>query len=122
MNQKRPILLIETDDQIRELLQRWLGESGYGVEILESAAAPPAKAPLLVIVNLPSPRSAQTLIRPLKAAYSAPILALSARFRRGLAASGDTAQRLGVRKLLPKPFTRAELLTAVREADRKSVV
>ena len=52
----------------------------------------------------------------LRAAYPAPILALSARFRRGLGGSGDAAQRLHVGKVLPKPFTREELLAAVREA------
>jgi hypothetical protein len=46
---------------------------------------------------------------------SAPILAVSARFRRGLGVSKDAARRLRVRKLLPKPFTRTELLAAVRE-------
>jgi DNA-binding response OmpR family regulator len=56
------------------------------------------------------------LIHSLKAAYSAPIMALSARFRRGLGSSQETARQLGVRKILPKPFTRAELLAAIREA------
>jgi hypothetical protein len=40
---------------------------------------------------------------------------LLARFRRGLAGSAEAARRLGVERVLPKPFTRNELLAAVRE-------
>jgi DNA-binding response OmpR family regulator len=71
------------------------------------------EAPRLVIVNVPAPRGAEPLIQTLKAVYAAPVLLLSARFRYGLAGSADTARRLGVRKVLPKPFTRKELLAAV---------
>jgi DNA-binding response OmpR family regulator len=46
--------------------------------------------------------------------YAAPVLVVSARFRRG--ASTGVAQALGVSQVLPKPFTREELLSAVREA------
>ena len=41
---------------------------------------------------------------------------MAARFRRGLAGSAEAARRLGVQAVLPKPFTRTELLTAVRAA------
>jgi CheY-like chemotaxis protein len=41
---------------------------------------------------------------------------LSGRFRRGLARSAEAARRLGVEMVLPKPFTREELLSAVDEA------
>ena len=61
----------------------------------------------------PSPRGAQALIQSLQAVYAAPILVLSGRFRRGLAGSAEAARRLGVKKVLPKPFTRKELLSAV---------
>jgi CheY-like chemotaxis protein len=66
--------------------------------------------------NVSNPRGAQALIRSLQAAHAAPILVLSARFLRGLGASTEAARRLGVRKVLPKPFTRKELLSAVEEA------
>ena len=62
---------------------------------------------------MPSPRGAQALIESLTAVYAAPILVLSGRFRRGLAGSAEAARRLGVKKVLPKPFTRKELLSAV---------
>ena len=72
--------------------------------------------PELVIADIASPLDADSAIRSLQALYLAPILVMSARFRRGLGASETAARRLGVRKVLPKPFTRAELLSAVRES------
>lgn len=104
-------MVLEEDPLIRPLLERWLGEAGYRV------AAPGAgkERPVLVIADVPNPQSAEALIRSLQE-YAAPILVLSARFRRGLAGSPAAARRLGVTKVLPKPFTRRELLSAVREA------
>jgi len=108
----RTILIREEDPQIRELLERWLGEAGYTV----TGGASPAPAPCLVIVDIPSPRGGQQRIDALRSVYAAPILVLSGRFRRGLAGSVETARRLGVKKVLPKPFTRKELLSAVDQA------
>src|SRR5262245_37940535 len=110
VNRKGFIAIEEDDDLIRELLERWLGEAGYSVH---PAAG---ELPFLVIANVASPRGAQSRIAALRAIYAAPILVLSARFRRGLAASAEAARRLGVKKVLPKPFTRKELLAAVEEA------
>jgi DNA-binding response OmpR family regulator len=110
MNRKAFIAIHEEDDLIRELLERWLGEAGYAVRA--TGDEPPA----LVIVDVPSPRGAQARIQALQAVYAAPVLILSGRFRRGLAGSSEAARRLGVKKVLPKPFTRRELLSAVRES------
>ena len=112
MNPKGYIVVLEDDPLIRPLLERWLSEVGY-------ALAPPGQAaeakPILVIADVPDPQSAEALIGSLRE-YAAPILVVSARFRRGLAGSGEAAHRLGVTKVLPKPFTREELLSAVRES------
>ena len=119
MNRKGFIVIHEEDDLIRGLLERWLGEAGYSFALAEHRtrrAKPRAEAPRLVIANVASPRGAQPLIASLRAVYAAPILILSARFRRGLEGSAEAAQRLGVRKVLPKPFTREEFLSAVRES------
>lgn len=107
MNRKGFVLIQEEDVLIRELLERWLGEAGYTV----SAAGD--GVPCLMIADMPSPRRAQALIQSLQAVYAAPILVLPGRFRRGLSGSAEAARRLGVNKVLPKPFTRKELLSAV---------
>jgi DNA-binding response OmpR family regulator len=109
------IVIVEPDDLIRELLGRWLGEAGYGVMLSAKDHDKSMVIPQLVIADISEPGSAGATIEALRAAYSAPILALSARFRRGLGGSSETAQRLHVGKVLPKPFTREELLAAVRE-------
>ena len=70
----------------------------------------------LIIANVPSPRGAALLIRSLQAAHAAPLLLLSARFQRGGGSSLQVAEQLGVAAVLPKPFTRDELLTAVARA------
>ena len=113
------ILIVETDDLIRQLLLRWLGEAGYVVEICaqnEASAHAAASAPDLVIVDVPDPRGAQPLLQSLRSGQGMPVLVVSARLRRGLARSAEAARRLGVRKVLPKPFSREQLLAAVAEA------
>ena len=110
MRRKGCIAIHEEDDLIRELLERWLGEAGYGLCLAGE------ETPRLVIIDVPSPLGAQACIEALQARYAAPVLVLSARFRRGLGSSDEAARRLGVRKVLPKPFTRRELLSAVHEA------
>src|SRR5438876_8887957 len=118
VNPKAYVIGLEDDALIRALLERWLGEAGYEVLPRGSPDANDGaqKTLSLVIADVPSPQGAQPLIRSLQAVYAAPILVLSARFRRGLAGSAEAARRLGVKKVLPKPFTRKELLSAVRES------
>lgn len=111
LDPKGYVIVLEEDLLLRPLLERWLGEEGYRV----AARVPGAVKPALVIADVPDPRAAEALIRSLQE-YAAPILLLSARFRRGLAGSTETARRLGVEKVLPKPFTREEFLSAVRES------
>jgi DNA-binding response OmpR family regulator len=106
VNRKGFVLIHEQDVLIRELLERWLGEAGYTFSAAEG------ERPRLVIADVPNPRRAQALIRSLEV-YAAPILVVSGRFRRGLAESAEAARRLGVKKVLPKPFTLKELLSAV---------
>jgi DNA-binding response OmpR family regulator len=116
VQRKDYILVVETDDLIRDLLERWLGEAGYAVVAREAGDPAPAGRARLVIADVPSPRREGARIALLQAAYQAPRLVLSARFRRSHGASATAARQLGVQKVLPKPFTRAELLAAVSEA------
>ena len=117
MDRKDYILVVEADDLMRQLLERWLEEAGYVVVAAGAMPAPAGSdAPCLMIINVASPRGAQSLIESVQAVYAAPIVIVSGRFRRGLARSAEAAHRLGVEKVLPKPFTRQELLSAVQEA------
>jgi CheY-like chemotaxis protein len=109
------IVIVEPDDLIRELLERWLAGAGYQAVPAAKKDVLPMVKPRLVITDISEPSRAGNTIEALQAAYAAPILALSARFRRGLGGSSEPAQRLHVAKVLPKPFTRQQLLRAVRE-------
>jgi DNA-binding response OmpR family regulator len=120
VQKKGQILVVEPDDLILGLLQCWLGEAGYTV-IVEGAkrlTRPDGVAgePCLVIIDVPTPRAPGQLIRSVREVYASPILLLSARLRRGTGASSYVARQLGVRKVLPKPFTRDELLAAVSDS------
>lgn len=118
--QQKRIVVVEPDDQILGLLERWLGEAGYAVVVETSPrqlrAPGKGNEPHLVIVDVPEPLDADKIIAPVRQVHAAPILLLSARFRRGMASSSSVAQQLGVRNVLPKPFTRDELLAAVGES------
>lgn len=109
------IVIVEPDELIRELVERWLVEAGYQPVPVAKNHVLPMVMPRLVITDISEPGSAGNTIEALQVAYAAPILALSARFRRGLGGSSEPAQRLHVAKVLPKPFTRQQLLRAVRE-------
>ena len=118
VHRKGLILVVEPDDLILGLLERWLGEAGYAIAV-EGSHAPEALRdadPQLVIIDVPTPRSAEGTIDSVNRAYAGPILLLSARFTRGTGSSASVARQLGVRSVLPKPFTRDELLTAVADS------
>lgn len=120
MQSKGHILVVEANDLILGLLERWLGEAGYIVVVAAQQRLPQAIGergrPQLVIIDVPMPRSAGKIVKSVREGYAGPILLLSARFRRGTGASSDLAHQLGVRKVLPKPFTRDELLSAVEDS------
>ena len=121
MQDKGRILIVEHNDLILRLLERWLGEEGYSVvagtsqTLAQSAAA--GRNPELVVIDVPTPRSAEKLIKSVREVHASPILLLSARlYRRGTDSSVSVAHQLGVRNVLPKPFTRDELLAAVSKS------
>jgi CheY-like chemotaxis protein len=115
VSSKGHIVVIEPDELIRRLLERWLTEAGYQLAFAGKDRDGPLVAPRLVITDISDPGRARNTIEALRLTYAAPILALSARFRRGLGGSSEAAQQLNVEQLLPKPFTRRQLLRAVRE-------
>ena len=120
MQQKQRILVVEPDNQILGLLERWLSEAGYAV-FVDTSLRPPqavgnARDPDLVIIDVPEPLGAEKIIESVRRVHAGAILLLSARFRRGMGSSSAVAHQLGVRNVLPKPFTRGELLSAVGES------
>jgi DNA-binding response OmpR family regulator len=50
------ILVVEPDDLVRELLERWLGEAGYAVIARAAGDPAPEGRARLVIADVPSPR------------------------------------------------------------------
>lgn len=113
MSFKGCIVIVEPDDLIRQLLERWLGEAGYRILDPANVHGKSKVVPDLVIADVPAPSCAAGTMESLRAAYAVPILALSTRFRRGLGGSMQAAHRLDASGVLPKPFTREELLAAV---------
>ena len=105
------IVIIEGDELMNALLQDCLTEAGYRV----LAGAPPESAPDepdLLIVDVYMPRGAGVeIVRDARAVHPrTPIIAISGQF---CSKSSTCAEALGVRRVIPKPFSREELLEAV---------
>jgi CheY-like chemotaxis protein len=108
--------LLECDEFMRELVGRWLAEVGHHVENVSVKSPRIRNGFDLVIVDVPSPRSATPLIRALQALHDGPLLLVSGRLRRSQGGSKQLARQLGVKAVLAKPFSRAELMHALDQA------
>jgi DNA-binding NarL/FixJ family response regulator len=97
------------------LLKEYLSEAGYHIGAC-SSPDPVETKPDLVIIDVYMPRS--TGIEKLQAIRAAhpgtPFIAISGQFCTGLARCRATADALGVQRIISKPFSRDELLEAVR--------
>ena len=110
------IVVIEDDKLLRELVVEWLRAEDYSVSAFESIdTGAPAKADLVIVdVYMPRHEGAQRL-RADKAAHpQTPVIAISGQFRPGLVGSCTAAEALGVQQVIAKPFSRRDLLAAVR--------
>jgi DNA-binding response OmpR family regulator len=109
------IVILEEDDLMRGLLEEWLTEAGYAIRKGGPADARAASGADLVIIDLHSPREAgPETVRAAREAYpGAPVIAISGRFRPGLAGCCPAAEALGAQALIAKPFSRDDLLAAV---------
>lgn len=110
------IVIIEDDVLMAALLEDYLTGAGYPTRAGALRETPATDKADLVIIDVYMPRHAGTeLIRAAKAMHpGTPLIAISGQFCSSLAACGATAHSLGVRQVVAKPFTRDELLRAVR--------
>jgi two-component system OmpR family response regulator len=119
MNQR--ILVVDDDDELRALLQSYLGEHGYSVTTVSDGnamrAALVADSFDLLILDIMMPGDdGLALCRELRAKSRVPILMLTAR--------GDELDRIiglemGADDYLPKPFHPRELLARIRSILRR---
>jgi DNA-binding response OmpR family regulator len=110
------IVIYETDDLMRGLLQEWLTGAGYRVSTATPCGPSPQLEADLAIVNIEMPKYAGSRVADkVRAAHpGTPIIAPSAQFRADLSTAGTTARVLGVAQVIAKPLTRDALLAAVR--------
>ncbi len=116
------ILIVDDDRRIRELLKRYLSESGYRVTAAEHAAE--ARARLqgmsfdLIVLDVMMPgESGLDLTRDLRRTSSVPILMLTAR---GEASDRIDGLERGVDDYLAKPFEPRELLLRIGTILRRA--
>jgi DNA-binding response OmpR family regulator len=115
------ILLIDDNDLMRGLVSEWLEGSGYTVRYAANSAAALAHLELyptaLIIMDIAMPKHCgKLMVKVLRRKYSRIlIIAASAHFHLGLTQSPAAARQLGADRLLAKPFSRKDLLDAVRE-------
>jgi DNA-binding response OmpR family regulator len=111
------IVIIEDDELIHALLKEYLSEAGYRICSAGSPDTVAGAKPDVVIIDVFMPRS--TGIEKLQAVRAAhpgtPLIAISGQFCSGLASCRATADALGVKRIIAKPFSRDELLEAVRD-------
>ena len=105
----RRVLITESDDLVRPLLEHWVLSAGLSVTKVAREAD-------LIILSVPDLREASDLIRSARQASSATVMVISARFRRGEQVAAEVARVLGVKAALAIPFSRDSLIKAVHEA------
>jgi DNA-binding response OmpR family regulator len=110
------IALIKGDDLILQLLERWLAQAGQATRTVSEDDLQRQDAFDLIIADVASVAAAARRVAALRAAHGAPLLLMSVRFRHGAGHAATMAGQLGVDALLPKPFTRDDLLAAVVQA------
>ena len=106
------IVIIEDDELMSALLKDCLTEAGYRVRNGDTSE-PAEDAADLLILNIYRPRETGVeVMRQIRATHpGTPVIAISGQF---CSASSSCAEALGVRRVIPKPFSRDELLEAVR--------
>ncbi len=123
MSKQTPLILIVDDDQaLRELLQRYLGEQGFATAAVASGDAMKDwlknHEPDLVVMDLMLPgEDGLSLTRHLRANTTLPILILSAR---GEDIDRIVGLEIGADDYLAKPFNPRELVARIRAVLRRN--
>jgi DNA-binding response OmpR family regulator len=116
------ILVVDDDDQVRQLIGRFLRDNGYrvsgardGRELWESLAS--AKIDLVILDLMLPGTSGLDLCRELRASSLIPIIMLTAK---GEDTDRIVGLELGADDYMPKPFNPRELLARVRAVLRRA--
>jgi CheY-like chemotaxis protein len=121
------ILVVEDDEDIREVMQEALGSEGFrvdvakdgldGLDVLDKLDA--GSEPPLILLDMMMPRmdgeAFLEVLRSKPALAQAPIVVMS-----GSAGARETARRLNATACLMKPLELDELLDVVRRLTRES--
>jgi CheY-like chemotaxis protein len=107
------VLVAERDSLHRDLIREWLEEGGAQAIYVDSAAGPVADIDA-VLVDVSCQQQAHETLNSWRRAYpGAAIVLASGRFSAGDMANDAMAARFGVTRVLAKPFTRADLWSAL---------
>ena len=121
MNNKKCIIIIDDDDQIREMLKQMLAREGY--EILTASNGKEGirlyreRQTDLIITDIVMPEKdgLETIMELRKDFPEVKVIAMSGGGRIGPESYLQAAKRLGAVRTLTKPFEREEMLNVVRE-------
>ena len=115
------IVVIDDDEQIREMVRRVLESRGHSVEDADQGAGGIAhvaqRAPDLVITDIfmPGQDGIELLLELRKAFPALRVIAMSGGDGRGVLNLLEDAELLGADRTIPKPFTPGELIAAVND-------
>jgi len=114
------VLVVERDSLHRDLIREWLEEGGAQALYADAVPSVPANIDA-VLVDVSCQQQAHATLSSWRRAYpGAAFVLASGRFPRGDMANDAMAARLGVTRILAKPFTRGDLWAALGLATRSS--
>ena len=107
------VLIVERDSLHRDLIREWLEEGGVQAVYLDLSTRAPADIDA-VLIDVSCQQQAHATLNTWRNSYPrAAIVLASGRFSAGDMANDAMAARLGVTRILAKPFTRADLWAAL---------
>ena len=112
------VIVVDEDEPLRALLAEWLTAAGYRVREATLRDIDTGGAVELVVIDLPQLRlhGAQMVARVRVARPGSALLGLSTQVRVSLPPHSVLVRELGLSRLLAKPCSRDELLSATAEA------